>query len=1078
MPKKTYDKLRIFLASPGDVTEERDRVKAVADELNQTNNLADSLGVTLQVLDWRTDASPAMGRAEEELLKQMPVKSWDIFIGILWLRFGTGSGGKDPESGRDYDSGTEEEFRLAYRSWKKTKRPKMLFYRGVKEVNPTTIDLEQYQKVDRFFQEFFPDGEHPGLYLNYKDADDFERKVRTDLNKLLLEYGDKVLKRSPKKSRRRKRPSSRNLGDLTQKYLDYIYKQHGQIRLFGFLSRANIDVRTLHVFVSLRFSDPIRRMHLGKAAGKPEQNDTVTPAMVLQKAMQRRKPLLILGGPGYGKTTLLKYYAVCCRLPEGRRRLSLQRNLIPIFISLRQVDPDKPFTKFLRDWAKQNRPDISATISETVFKNWLKDPGALVLLDGLDEVSELQTRKRICEWIDETVRDFQNSVFVITCRHTGYHELTRAADHNKQKPNPFKTNPLQYDVLSLDEVQQTTFLRQWFEAAGVVKLENYELDDHELRQQIREKAKRDAQEVMEHLRLEENKALFDLGTIPVLLQIIAIIWREQGKSGLSGERADMYSRSINYLLQHREEEKEIPVLLSAPKAQLVLRPLALWMQEVNKKDAPLEKVIDQIKGPLSDVAPGVDPAEFLKNIRDRAGVLVGAGADTYMFQHRSFQEYLAAIEIANQERVALLIDSFGDPWWQDTVLFSAGVTSPVIFPQFLRRFLRHEKNNGPTPPLLLQMMQEAAVKPLEPIREVVLDRQDLDWPPRYNALQCLRYMKSDEAIDLLESVLNDKEDKVADLARTILAEWGEERIAETPETVHVLIKDKQVDLPTRLHNPTERNAEYILIPGGKYKYSVTKTETEVAPLYFAKYPVTNKLYNRFIDYLSGKGRQSGLPDLPVQDFGQSLLEKAGKDNIEGMAGYLGKNPTEWAGKVRSRYHDDKRFNGDDQPVVGVTWYAAVAYCHWLTEMSARLRNPMLFRLPQEQEWEWAAAGREKDGRLREYPWGEPEPDDTRANYGGKVGQTTPVGAYPAGATPEGLMDMAGNVWEWQENWYDEDKAARALRGGAWGLQHGLSALRRSQQDQSRRRLGQLHRFSCGARPVLILGLCYSVHLIL
>jgi len=82
----------------------------------------------------------------------------------------------------------------------------------------------------------------------------------------------------------------------------------------------------------------------------------------------------------------------------------------------------------------------------------------------------------------------------------------------------------------------------------------------------------------------------------------------------------------------------------------------------------------------------------------------------------------------------------------------------------------------------------------------------------------------------------------------------------------------------------------------------------------------------------------------------------------------------------------------------------------------------------EAEWAWAAGG-----GTRKYPWGDPDPDETRANYGGNVGATTPVGSYPAGATPEGLYDMAGNVWEWQENWADNDKKFRALRGGSWDV---------------------------------------------
>ena len=87
---------------------------------------------------------------------------------------------------------------------------------------------------------------------------------------------------------------------------------------------------------------------------------------------------------------------------------------------------------------------------------------------------------------------------------------------------------------------------------------------------------------------------------------------------------------------------------------------------------------------------------------------------------------------------------------------------------------------------------------------------------------------------------------------------------------------------------------------------------------------------------------------------------------------------------------------------------------------------MGFRLPTEEEWEWAASG-----GTREYPWGDDEPNDMHANFGEKVGHTTPVGAYPTGATLEGLMDMAGNVWEWMENRYNDDEAWRAIRGGSW-----------------------------------------------
>jgi len=226
-------------------------------------------------------------------------------------------------------------------------------------------------------------------------------------------------------------------------------------------------------------------------------------------------------------------------------------------------------------------------------------------------------------------------------------------------------------------------------------------------------------------------------------------------------------------------------------------------------------------------------------------------------------------------------------------------------------------------------------------------------------------------------------------------------------------------------NPLEGNAEYILIPGGTIKYSVTKKTEKVPDLYFTKYPVTNKQYRRFIDYLSAGESQE---DIPFEQFAHSLLAFAKK--TEGFVKYLGTDPKKWAGTLRSRLDGDKRFNGDEHPVVGVTWFAAQAYCLWLSEIqrakSKEQKENMEFRLPAEEEWEWAASG-----GTREYPWGKDTPDETLANFGEKVGHTTPVGAYPAGATPEGLMDMAGNVWEWMENRYQEDEAWRALRGGSW-----------------------------------------------
>ncbi len=149
-------------------------------------------------------------------------------------------------------------------------------------------------------------------------------------------------------------------------------------------------------------------------------------------------------------------------------------------------------------------------------------------------------------------------------------------------------------------------------------------------------------------------------------------------------------------------------------------------------------------------------------------------------------------------------------------------------------------------------------------------------------------------------------------------------------------------------------------------------------------------------------------------------------SIKGFSHWL-KEELSLAERFRSFYDDDKRFNRDDQPVTGVSWYAARAYCLWLSLLEQNEGDTSLYRLPTEIEWEYAAGGKES----RTYPWGEEEPSPTRANYNNNEGASTSIGRYPEGATPEGLHDMAGNVWEWVDDWYDEKSGWRSVNGGAY-----------------------------------------------
>lgn len=148
----------------------------------------------------------------------------------------------------------------------------------------------------------------------------------------------------------------------------------------------------------------------------------------------------------------------------------------------------------------------------------------------------------------------------------------------------------------------------------------------------------------------------------------------------------------------------------------------------------------------------------------------------------------------------------------------------------------------------------------------------------------------------------------------------------------------------------------------------------------------------------------------VADFGRFMDDDGYKENRWWSAGGFRRwtDPHDWA--------DQHEY--PNRPVVGVSWFESSAYAKWAGG-----------RLPTESEWERAARG--TDGRR--YPWGAAPPDADRLNCDRKVGRSTPVGVFAAGAGPSGIQDMAGNVWEWCADVVDfvGTRDGRVTRGGSW-----------------------------------------------
>ena len=165
--------IRLFLSSPGDVEGERKKVSDIVAQINRT--VGDLFKVRLEVIEWKTHVAPDMGRPQEVINDQ--IKDYDIFVGIMWKRFGTPS--------CKAESGTKEEFDIAYNNWQKFKQPRIFFYFSQKPYSPQNAkEAEQWVKVLHFKEDLA----QKGLIFEYLTLEKFAEYLREHLVKVLQKW--------------------------------------------------------------------------------------------------------------------------------------------------------------------------------------------------------------------------------------------------------------------------------------------------------------------------------------------------------------------------------------------------------------------------------------------------------------------------------------------------------------------------------------------------------------------------------------------------------------------------------------------------------------------------------------------------------------------------------------------------------------------------------------------------------------------------------------------------------------------------------------------------------------------------
>ena len=801
-----------------------------------------------------------------------------------------------------------------------------------------------------------------------------------------------------------------------RRYKERLKEELGKNSIFGMpgIDGDKEAVNLPDTFVPLDIS--VNKEHQPQGIeGSEAKTSDVNPEDALLYAVERSRLLLIIGEPGSGKTTIIKHFALSPTIALPGFAFPVPILYMPLS---KMAIPGEERQSLHAKLSQCFEPHLE--IEKNFFEDRLKNHSSLLLLDGLDEISDEKQRVTICTWVSEAAKTWKKAFFVMTTRDKGYGE---------KEQNALKTQKEIAWVKRFSEEQQRLFLQKWFRAAFLRDLHRDEKGCSQ--QRITEKeqeAANSATALDSYLSLPENSGLRnDLAGIPLLLQLMAILWKQS--KAIPGNREKLYDVALDYLLFYRENDKNIPPFLPATESKKLLEPLSLWMQDRSEDAADIEQFHDRMQQDVDlldyKYRSKYSAEEICDNLVRRAGVL-GKSGSTYVFSHKTFREYLSGLRLvkcvtSEPERIGKLVEQVGVDWWDEPLLFFVAQVDAFWFNKFMKAFFDAPRSASLDQRTLgfLQKLIRKAPQTVEAFCEKLRDRATTR-DRQYYILECLKTVGSRQAVEVAQEFK--KQHPAAD--QELLRKADEVVLTDEQErsTIPVIKRELVVEMVETygdVHfSPIEQNAQYILIKNGCYGED---GKEQVGDLYVAKYPLTNKLYRKFVAWLQL------VENKQVDDILSSKLFEVAA-TLPGFKNYLDEEP-KLPMRFRSKYDDDRRFKEDDQPVVGVSWYDAQFYCLWLSLQASNGKDSSRYRLPTEWEWEYAAAGKEK----REYPWlkEKGEPDSKLLNYNSNVGQTTPVGSYPEGATPEGLYDMAGNVWEWTESLRDETGSYRVIRGGSW-----------------------------------------------
>ena len=754
---------------------------------------------------------------------------------------------------------------------------------------------------------------------------------------------------------------------------------------------------------------------------------------------QGRPRMVLLGSPGSGKSTGLRHLTVfiATALLSGTRTLRL-----PFFCPLGPVaqalsndpaqDVDTLVDVLLRPALGVGglRASLRTQVQAAIIAG-----NALLFFDGLDEVSGVpeltivgsrSRRERIADAIRAFAHQVGSAPVVVTCRTRPYEQ-----DAAWQLREGWALRRLQPFAFG----QARSFITKWYAATCLDGQGRYAPDEAVGR----------ADRLIALLEQPDRAALRKLAASPLLLTMLVLL--DYNNTRMPERRADVYEELVRLLLDRWEGVRSSDVdrrpqrlgerlgmaFLTVDELRPALHELAFTAhcQQVDGRgvltgpllrttlDAFFARKLNPAQ-PKAALADAARPREqFMGLLLEESGLLLEEADETYVLPHLTFEEYLAACHLAGRDSagVALAYDQWvsGGERWREVARLLMG------------RLLRQEKYDN-----LFMWLQRLVALRCGSQEKALLQRQrDV-----LLAADCYAELGRREAFaNTAHDMVRFEDDLRAALVS--LLEWPDPAVL-LPErleagTALATLGDPRfpVTVEAWQRELGQRNERFGAPPG--YLCYVSGGRYQIGG-----WPEEEEREERVVDRLKGaarrlinRGAQITIPPFWIARFPVTVAQYA----LFVTSG--GKKPYRWGEAGGSE---------PNQPVVGMTWQQAIAYCTWLTAQlteTALLPQGYIVRLPTEAEWE-AAAAYNADHQRHTYPWGEAVLTPEFAIFNeSKVGRPAPVGCCPAGTAACGASDMVGNVWEVMVNDYRSYPAESytpqkvftdrqtAWRGGSW-----------------------------------------------